>query len=459
MYDTIIIGAGMSGLAAGVRLAHFDQRVCILERHRTIGGLNSFYRLQGRDFDVGLHALTNYAPPGRGNGPLRRVLRQLRIDWDELQLAPQLGSAIVFPGAELRFSNDFELLAAEVRRLFPGQDDALRRLAAAVIDYDDVSHPLLRRSARTVLGEFFTEPQLVEMLMCPVLFYGSAQERDCDFGGFSILFRSIFLEGFARPPRGVRQLIKPLVRRFKASGGELRLRAGVSRLTVENDSVTKVALDDGTELAARRVLSSAGWNETLRMCAGGPPAAPAAAPRISYVESISTLDVLPKALGWERSIVFFSHQSRFQYRQPEELVDVGSGVICSPNNFAYAADAPQEGVMRVSALANHQGWASLGADEYRQAKAYWQERMLASAVRITPDFRAVATASDMFTPKTIQRFTGHDCGAVYGAAEKRFDGRTHLQNLFVCGNDQGMVGVIGTLLSGITMANKHCLKG
>ena len=44
MYDTIIIGAGMSGLAAGIRLAHFDQRVCILERHSAIGGLNSFYR-------------------------------------------------------------------------------------------------------------------------------------------------------------------------------------------------------------------------------------------------------------------------------------------------------------------------------------------------------------------------------------------------------------------------------
>ena len=37
MYDTIIIGAGMSGLAAGIRLAHYDQRVCILERHHTIG--------------------------------------------------------------------------------------------------------------------------------------------------------------------------------------------------------------------------------------------------------------------------------------------------------------------------------------------------------------------------------------------------------------------------------------
>ncbi len=27
----------MSGLAAGIRLAHYDQKVCILERHYTIG--------------------------------------------------------------------------------------------------------------------------------------------------------------------------------------------------------------------------------------------------------------------------------------------------------------------------------------------------------------------------------------------------------------------------------------
>ena len=73
MYDTIIIGAGMSGLAAGVRLAHYDQKVCILERHSVVGGLNSYYRQRGRNHDVGLHAVTNYQPKGirRGPFPLR----------------------------------------------------------------------------------------------------------------------------------------------------------------------------------------------------------------------------------------------------------------------------------------------------------------------------------------------------------------------------------------------------
>src|SRR5580693_6222414 len=103
MYDTIIIGAGMSGLAAGIRLAHFEQRVCILEQHYAVGGLNSYYGRSGRVFDVGLHAITNYAPKGV-RGPLARMLRQLRFAWEELSLVQQLGSEICFPGVKLKFT-------------------------------------------------------------------------------------------------------------------------------------------------------------------------------------------------------------------------------------------------------------------------------------------------------------------------------------------------------------------
>ena len=42
-YDAVIIGAGMSGLAAAVRLGMFGRKVLVLERHNAPGGLNSFY--------------------------------------------------------------------------------------------------------------------------------------------------------------------------------------------------------------------------------------------------------------------------------------------------------------------------------------------------------------------------------------------------------------------------------
>jgi phytoene dehydrogenase-like protein len=461
MYDTLIIGGGMSGLAAGIRLAYYDQRVCIVERHFTIGGLNSFYRLRGRDYDVGLHALTNVTPKGAKRGPLARLLRQLRLSWDELAISPQIGSEIVFPSTRLRFDNDLDLLRSEIARAFPTQVDNFEKVINAVVEYDDLNESHAALSSRSRLSELISNPLLIEMLLCPLMFYGSAREQDMDWGQFSIMFRSIFMEGLGRPHAGVRLILKQLVRKFRSLGGELKLRSGVERLNVENGRVTGVVLDSGEVLEARRVLSSAGWVETMRMCDDGQAVPVSRAPgRLSFCETIATLDVEPRRLGHDRTITFFNDWEKFDWRESREACDVRSGVICSPNNFDY--DEPLEkdgaGVMRITALANHDYWRSLDDSTYKLEKLRWYERITDSAVRFIPDYRGRVIDTDMFTPTTIVRYTGHDNGAIYGAPEKQLDGRTHLDNLFVCGTDQGFVGIIGAITSGIGMANMHCLK-
>jgi phytoene dehydrogenase-like protein len=294
------------------------------------------------------------------------------------------------------------------------------------------------------------------MLLCPPMFYGNAREHDMDFGQFSVLFRSIFLEGLARPFAGVRLILKKLVRKYKELGGELRLRAGVSRLDVEGDRVARVVLDDGSEVLARKVLSSAGWLETMRLCSDVSAAGPKAPGQLSFAETMSVLDAQPKALGYDRTMVFFNDGPKLHWEKPAELVDVHAGVVCSPNNFAYD-EPPGEGLIRVTCLANYDRWAALSPEEYRRQKLRWYDEMLASAVRFVPDFRHRIVDTDMFTPKTIRRFTGHVNGAVYGAPDKHPDGTTHLSNLFVCGADQGLVGIVGAIISGIGMANRHLL--
>ncbi len=457
MYDTIIIGAGMSGLAAGVRLAHFGRKVCILERHSAIGGLNSFYRQRGRTYDVGLHAVTNYAVKGARTGPMARLFRQLRLAWDEWALAPQLGSVIMFPAAGLRFSNDFSLLESEVRCRFPRQTDNFRRLVASLHDYDQLGQSGAGRSARQVVSEIIDDPLLVEMIFCPVLFYGGSREHDIDFDQFSILFRSIFLEGLARPLAGIQRILTILSRRFKEQGGELRLKAGVARIVVERDTVQKIVLEDGSEMEAQNVLSSAGWTETMRLCDDGHAEDATAPNRISVVESISVLDSQPHALGHEQTIIFYNDSDKFHYEKPDDLVDLRSGMICSPNNFAYP-EPLDEGILRISALANYERWAALDAEAYRRAKQDWGKRMMESAARFVPDFSDSVIGGDMFTPLTIHRFTGHTGGSVYGAADKRHDGTSHLKNLYICGNDQGLVGIVGAIISGISIANRYLLK-
>lgn len=458
MYDSIIIGAGMSGLAAGIRLAHFGQRVCMLERHYAVGGLNSYYRLGRRNYDVGLHAVTNYRPKGDKRGPLARLLRQLRFAWEDFGLAPQVGSRIAFPGVTLDFNNDPALLEAEVAKSFPREIENFRRLQTEILDYDGIESPKARSSARDIVGRTIRDPLLVEMLFCPIMLYGSASERDMEFGQFSILFRSIFQEGLARPISGIRMILKKLVQRFKLLGGELRLRAGVQRIMVEGGEVREIVLDDGSALSARKVLSSAGWCETMRLCEMPTIVEPVESGQLSFIESVSTLNVEPRELGYKQTMVFFNDSQRFDWQRPAELADVRSGVVCSPNNFCYdSASAAGEGTMRLTALANFGRWNSLPEEEYRREKQRWYERMVASAVRFIPDFRPHVVDVDVFTPKTIRRFTGHDNGAVYGTPKKRYDGTTPLKNLFICGTDQGLVGIIGALISGITMANRHLL--
>jgi len=471
-YDVVIIGAGMSGLAAGIRLAHFGLKVCIFERHNAPGGLNGFYSIAGRKYDVGLHAMTNFVRAGVRGTPLGKLLRQLRIDREEFALCEQRVSRISFGAAgqtNLRFSNDFSLLESEVASVFPAQIDGFRKLVAAVRSYDDVSLDAAPVSARSVVRSFVNDPLLEDMLFCPVMYYGSPQEHDMDFGQFVIMFKALFLEGFARPFEGVRLILRVLLAKYREAGGERRMRCGVRSIRAEAGRATELVLDSGESVTATHVLSSIGSAETQRLWTPAPKSADSVAVAgrsLSYVETISVLDRQPSDLGWaDDTIVFFNDSHRFTYERPQGLVDTRSGVICFPNNFQYApGEVMPEGWLRCTCLAAYPAWAALDKVAYAEAKARHFDLIQASALRFLPGsvspelLRPAIKATDMFTPLTITRFTGHDEGAIYGAPLKNRQGRTELANVYLCGTDQGFLGIIGAMLSGISMANFHVLQ-
>lgn len=483
-YDVVIIGAGMSGLAAGIRLAHFGKKVCIFERHNAPGGLNSFYSIAGRKFDVGLHAMTNFVRPGVKGTPLTKLLRQLRIERDEFALCEQKQSRVAFgPRGEtsLTFTNDFAVLESEVAKIFPAQIDGFRALVAAVKTYDDVGLDAQPVSAREIVRRHISDSLLEDMLFCPLMYYGSATERDMEFGQFTIMFKALFLEGFARPFDGVRVVIRVLLEKYREAGGERRMKCGVQRIVTREGRASALILDTGEEITAAHVISSIGSPETERLLAAPTSAsssasapvhstAPSAAAtnigRLSFVETMSVLDRQPAALGWgSDTIVFFNDSARFDYVCPEAPVDPRSGVICIPNNFDFGPDRTlPEGLVRVTCLANYDRWAHLPEEMYQAEKKRWFDLVQASAQRFLPplpssDALARATvATDMFTPRTITKFTGHLGGSIYGAPVKNRQGRTALDNLYLCGTDQGFLGIIGAMLSGISMANYHILQ-
>lgn len=457
-YDVLIIGAGMSGLAAGIRLAYYGKKVCIVEKHYRVGGLNSFYNLGGRKFDVGLHAVTNYVPKDVKLAPLPKLLRQLKLKAEDFALCPQRMSVIKFPNRTLRFNNDFDFFVQEVVDNFPKQADNFLKLLKTIFEYDELNLRAKPISAREVVSSIISDQLLSNMIFCPLMFYGNAQENDMEFGQFVIMFKSIFCEGLARPRAGIRQILDVLVKKYKACGGELKMRCAVTSLKCANGRVESVLLENGEVLTADRILSSAGYLETMWLCSGYNTSELNYNPgQLSFMESILILDKEPATMGYDTTVTFFNTSDKLNYQKPNGLVDVSSGLICCPNNFQFENPLP-EGIIRITNLANFDLWNRLGEEEYKAQKAAWLEATLKEVVKFVPDFRDSIIFTDSFTPKTIHRFTGHINGAIYGTPNKTKTGRTHLDNLFICGTDQGFLGIVGAMLSGIVMANIHVLQ-
>ncbi|MGD9947405.1 MAG: phytoene desaturase family protein [Desulfobulbus sp.] len=455
-YQLIIIGGGLSGLAAGIRAARFGYKTLILEQHGLPGGLNSYYTRQGRLFETGLHAMTNCAGPRDKHAPLNRLFRQLHLSRKQFNFHEQIASEIRFPERQLRFSNDPSILEEEVALWFPRQIDAFLRLKQQLAAYDPFA-VVPWRSARSFLHQQLQDPALEEMLLLPLMVYGNAEEQDMDLGQFVIMFRAVFEEGFFRPDSTMREFLALLVDQYRNFGGELRYRCPVAQICAQREQVTGVFLENGEMLEADTVLSTAGIPETIRL-SGWQADANIYSGRMSFMETISVLPTEKTAeLGRDRTIIFYNTRAGLQYRRPDDFLDTSWGVICFPEHFS-GLPASETGQIRVTNAANYPLWKGLTPEDYAAQKQHWTGAALAASEEIIGNYQPSIVYQDSFTPVTIERFTRKAQGAVYGSSRKIKDGRTPWPNLFVAGTDQGYLGIVGAMLSGITVVNQHILR-
>lgn len=468
-FDAIIIGAGMSGLAAGIRLAMFDKKVLILEKHSVPGGLNSYYQRRNfdkaihggpgiRQFDVGLHALTNYIRKGEKGKPFSKLLKQLRLPYDDFRLCPQTYSKIQFPGVELKFSNDFELLENEVMEKFPHQKDGFFKLVQRIKEFNELDLTLGYQSSRETLKQYLSDELLLEMILCPLLIYGSAWEDDMDFAQFVVMFKSLYFEGFSRPEGGVRTIISLLMKKLEDLGAEVRFKTPVMEILTDKTGVAIGVKTQNEEVLAPIIFSSIGYPETVKLT---PSFEWNERPRVgamTFLESIFVFDRKIASETNDSTIIFYNSRPQYAYRPASDFYDPSSAVVCFPDNYEITK-RDGEGSVRVTFIANYEQWKNLSPEDYLVKKAEVGEKARDLVSKLTPGFDGNLLFQDIFSPTTIERFTWHLNGTVYGALDKTRDGRTPVKNLYIIGTDQGFLGIIGSMLSGISMANLHGLMG
>ncbi|MFA6816137.1 MAG: NAD(P)/FAD-dependent oxidoreductase [Lentisphaeria bacterium] len=461
-YDVIIMGAGLSGLAAGIRLAYYGKKVAIFEKHALPGGLNSYFFRNGKAIDVGLHALTNFSDASKRGAPLNKLLRQLRLKREMFDLCPQSFSLIQFPETSLKMTNTFADFVEEVRQKFPADYDGFLQLLEKIKTTDYLSPDGAYLSARGVLSKYLSSELLQNMIFCPVMFYGNSSPNDMDFNQFCIMFNSLFLEGLGRPKGGMKSVIDILVQRYKELGGELKLHCGIRNIHAPNGSVNGVYDCDGNSYTAEKYLSTIGSYETgalydknsfgpslvLQTCRPG---------ELGFTETIFELNKRPSEFGIKASIIFRNEQEHFEFCPPEGAVDMRSQVICQPGNYCGCSTIASAYHLRLTHLANSRVWLHYSEEDYKAQKLQVIEAQKRLLDRLWPGMAKCIAHTEMFTPKTIQRYTGHWNGAIYGSPDKRKQGTTGLSNLFLAGTDQGFLGITGAMLSGVVIANRHLL--
>lgn len=454
----LVIGGGLSGLAAAIRTSRFFPEVLLLEKHSRLGGLNSYFYRNKHLFETGLHAITNYAAPGDKQAPLNRLLRQLKLRRDQFSICQQFESEIIFPRvARLSFNNDSRVLIDGVHVNFPKTAERFDTLLKFVAEYDPFK-AVPFRSARSVVAEILQDHHLVEMLFCPLMFYGSCREHDMDLGQFVIMFRSIFLEGLFRPAGTMRDIIELLQSHLIGLGGTIRTHCPVQKILVKNERIIGVLTADDQIIECDHCVSTIGHQETLSLLDDQPIPPHESTTRLTFVETIYQTTPPERPDKSPKTIIFFNNREKFQYRCPDEPVDFMSGVICFPNHFHDLPPRPFREV-RTTHLANYQMWKSFAVNpaKYQAEKQLAAHRSCQTLANLLGTFDEDIVYENTFTPVTIERYTAKIGGAVYGSPDKITDGRTAYKNLFLAGTDQGFLGIIGSMLSGVSIVNRHIL--
>jgi phytoene dehydrogenase-like protein len=458
--DHVVIGAGPSGLACALRLALSGSKVILLEKHTKVGGLNSYYarpmEKNGEkirlELDSGLHAITNFSTPDKKNSRLSKLFRSLRMNREELELYEQNFSWIKMGDKKLIFTNKIEDLTQSIKEQYPseciGWDNFLNFLST----YDEfVANQPSYISAKIELQKFFKNEEFINHLLFPVLAYGSPWEEDMDFNLFVCIFRSMFLEGLCRPKGGIRVWWNAVLKNCEEYGVQILMGESVQKILPMENGLVHIKTSK-QEIVCQNVFSSMGMIETQKMLEE-PNGFEEQTSKIGFIELIVVFDTDLSQCQDLPTLNFCALNPSKYYHAANEDINTQMSIYCIPSRY-QGIQNNCEGMVRMTCLTNPVNWFEYSPEEYKTRKQLVMEKMLKQMYEEFPILKnKKILLTDIFTPKTIHKYTWHHQGSLYGAKIKVKDGQSTCKQVYYIGTDQGFPGLTGSMLSGIIMAN------
>jgi phytoene dehydrogenase-like protein len=492
-FDAIVIGSGMGGLTAASLLAQLQaKKVLVLERHWRAGGFTHAFRRAGYNWDVGLHYLGGLAP-GSDNRRLFDLVTGGQVTLT--RLADRYD--IVHLGNE-RFAipSDRGQWQAELVERFPTEaagnrgwfvDVARINRVLGVRLYANSASPLVGlmirlmssgmwrlafRTTADVIAGHVRDPLLRALLAARWGDHGVLPERSA-FGYHALILGS-YHGGAFFPAGGGSSIADAVTRIVRDAGGEVRVNARVREVLIEHGRAVGVRVIDGhgiaSEIRAPLVISDTGAEATMRTLIPRSRVTEAWAARLeSLPRSPSAVTVYlglsddPRAIGADGA----NHWAEYvphtgdgcatldELRSASgPMAFLSFGSINDPRARQHTAQLLMLTKSDVFSAWADTEWQQRG-DAYNRLKDNIATAAVALADRLVPGLSGLVLTAEVSTPLTVERFTGHAGGAIYGLAvtpERMAAGigaRTPVPGLLLTGADVCTPGVQGAMMGGV----------
>ena len=299
-WDAIVIGSGLGGLTAAAYLATNGRRVLVLEQHYVAGGnAHVFRRKRAFEFDVGVHYIGDCAPGGTIPTVLRGVGLEGKIEF--LELDPDGFDTVIYPGLTFRVPKGWDRYRERLVAAFPDDETALHRcldvfekLLAEMRAVQDAGAtpdlaqllpkiPTLMRWGGRALSDLFDDCALGVKARAVILAESGAYAVAPSRTPVAVHagFLDHYLKGAYYPKGGGQVLPARLIEVLRANGGEVRTRARVQRILIEDGKAVGVRMKSGEELRAPIVISNADLKRTMQEMVGTEHMSPQTAARIA----------------------------------------------------------------------------------------------------------------------------------------------------------------------------------